>query len=207
MSISDGNIGLMRIALVDVMDEPIGWNGLKMGELGNQKILTGKDGKEKNRGPAKAIFTKKGVEHTSFDLNGKDGAIALDLSKPVDKKWHGYFDMFTNYGTTEHVENQYQVWKNVHDMVRCGGAIVSSIPHLGYWKRHCPYHYSPEFPYILAKANGYEVSYVEIQTRHKRNKLVNFVLIKGTQGFQSKESFGQGITFSKHYEQNTDNLF
>lgn len=207
MSISDGNIGLMRIALVDVSEDAPRWKGLKMGELGNQKILTTKNGKDVNRGPAKQIFESKGVEHTSFDLNGKDGAIPLDLCKPVPEKWHGYFDMITNYGTTEHVEDQYQVWKNIHDMVRVGGAIVSSIPHIGFWQGHCPYHYSPQFPEIMAKNNGYDLSYSEIQIRHKKNKLVNFVLIKGTQEFQSKESFGAGITFSKGYKQNTDNLF
>ena len=207
MSISDGNIGLMRIALNAIQKENPSWKDLKMGELGNQKILTGKNGKEVNRGPAKKIFSQKGVLHTSFDLNGKDGAISLDLCKPVPEKWHGYFDMITNYGTTEHCEKQWQVWKNIHDMVRVGGAIVSSIPHIGYWKGHCPYHYASDFPNILAEANGYEVSLAEVQTRHRINKLVNFVLLKGDQEFQTEDTFGGGIKFSKSYQKNTDNLF
>jgi len=208
MSISDGNIGLIRVALVDVNEDRPEWRGIKMGELGNQKILSkGPNGKEINRGPAKEIFSEKGVEHISFDMNGKDGALALDLCQPIPEEWIGYFDIVTNYGTTEHVENQYQVWKNIHDLVRVGGAIVSSIPHVGYWKKHCPYHYSPSFPSILANANGYEVSYEEIQVRHKVNKLVNFVLIKGNQDFQTLETFGEGITFTQGYKHNTDNLF
>jgi len=208
MSISDGNIGLVRVALVDVCEEGPVWKGLKMGELGNQKILSkGPNGKDVHQGTSKKRFTDKGVEHTSFDLNGKDGAIALDLCETLPEKWCGYFDMVTNYGTTEHVENQWQVFKNIHDMTRVGGAMVHSIPHVGYWKNHCPYHYSPEFPSILANANGYELSYTEIQIRHKTNKLVNFVLIKGNQEFQSKKSFGEGIKFSKGYKHNTDNLF
>ena len=53
MSISDGNIGLMRIALVDVCAGAAIWKGLKMGELGNQKILAkGPKGKDVNRGPS-----------------------------------------------------------------------------------------------------------------------------------------------------------
>lgn len=208
MSISDGNIGLIRVALVDISDDIPKWKGMKMGELGNQKILTkGKNGKDVNRGPSKEIFSKKGVEHTSFDLNGKDGSVQLDLCKPIPEKWRCYFDMVTNYGTTEHCEDQWMVWKNIHEMIRVGGAIVSSIPLDGYWKKHCPYHYTEKFPTILAENNGYEVSFVEIQTRHKVNKLLNFVLIKSDHVFEGRETFGGGITFTKDYKHNTDNLF
>ncbi len=209
MSISEGNIGLMRIALNDVCDEAPIWKNLKMGELGNQKILSkGKNGKEFNRGCSKEIFTLKGVEHTSFDLNALDDAIALDLCKPLPSKWNGYFDMVTNYGTTEHVGNQYQVFKNIHEMTRVGGAMIHSVPHHGYWKSHCPFHYDMSFFKELALDNGYEISYTEIQKRHRTNLLVNTVLLKVDQEFQTEESFkrNQGLFHAKSWKTNSDNL-
>ena len=212
MSISDGNFSLMEMGLKYIcenVDKPQ-WKNIRMAELGNQKILRydKKKKREINLGPSKKYFSDLGVVHTSFDINGKDGATKINLSRPLPKKWFGKFDMVTNYGTTEHIENQWQVFCNIHNMLKVGGVSVHSIPLSGYWKEHCPYHYKGRFPEQLTKHNDYQIIHKEVQVRHKVNKLLNFVIQKmSDRDFQGEESFGNGITFSEDYEKNNDNLF
>ena len=57
------------------------------------------------RPPARSILRNPGVQHTSFDLNAKHGALPVDLAQPIgDPRWLGVFDIVTNSGTSEHVE-------------------------------------------------------------------------------------------------------
>src|ERR1041384_5416258 len=59
----------------------------------------------------KSVFEAMGIRHVSVDWNGKDGALPLDLRQPLNL---GRFDMVTNFGTSEHVEdNQKAVWRNI----------------------------------------------------------------------------------------------
>lgn len=138
--------------------------GKRMLELGDQVIgesgpiseLTGKE-----------YFENRGVLHTSFDLNGKHGALWVDLSKPIrNPKWLGAFDIVTNSGTSEHVEPfgaQYECFMNIHICLRQGGIAVHLVPDIveleqrGRWKNHCNYYYSHEFFTLLADLNGYDL--------------------------------------------------
>lgn len=139
--------------------------GKRMLELGNQHIIdrTGviheKTGKE--------YYANKGVEHTSIDLNGLDGAIKVDLSKPIGiSGWREYFDIVTNSGTSEHVSPrraQYECFMNIHDCLKVGGIAVHLVPDInelenkGCWKNHCTYYYSHEFVEMLVRTNKYKL--------------------------------------------------
>lgn len=104
----------------------------------------------------KAYLINKGVqEHISIDWNGQNGALKKDLSRPIDE-WKNYFDMVTNYGTSEHVSDQYQVFRNIHNFCKVGGAMVHSVPIIGGWKTHCDFHYNTEFFDLLSKETGYK---------------------------------------------------
>jgi len=105
-------------------------------ELGNQSYK----GK-----PAKLMYQKIGVQHTSIDINGLYGSIKLDLDFPVPIKLEDKFDVITNYGTTEHVNNQYSVFKNIHIMCKYGGLIIHAVPLINNWPKHCRYYYSQVF--------------------------------------------------------------
>lgn len=141
-----------------------GLRGKRMLELGNQHItedhIQEKTGKE--------YYLNRVVEHVSFDLNGEDGALTVDLSRPVrDSKWHGYFDIITNSGTSEHVgppkKAQYECFRNIHNCLKVGGVAVHLVPDIdelknkGFWKGHCNYYYSKRFFEMLAKNNQYEL--------------------------------------------------
>jgi 2-polyprenyl-3-methyl-5-hydroxy-6-metoxy-1,4-benzoquinol methylase len=127
---------------------------LEMCELGNQEInVDGIDYKT-----AKQYFESLGIRHISIDLNGLDGALIFDLSKPIHSEaLLGRFDVVTNFGTSEHVENQYHCFQNIHNFTKKGGLCVHAIPKIGHWKDHCEYYYDPSFFKKLAELCNYSI--------------------------------------------------
>lgn len=128
--------------------------GSKMLELGNKK---------NSKGTYKNYFESLGIEHTSVDWNGLDGALKLDLRVPINL---GQFDMVTNIGTTEHVSEQTPVWKNVHEAVKLGGVLVSITPKPGDWWWHGEYYPTQEFYKQFAELNGYTVENLSEAQNH-----------------------------------------
>jgi hypothetical protein len=136
--------------------------GVRMLELGNQEF-----GAAATERVAKRHYEAKGVVHTSVDLNGLDGAIVVDLSKPSERRdWIGHFDVITNCGTTEHVapnDAQYEAFRNIHLWLRVGGIAVHALPDVnaleeyGIWRGHCENYYSEDFVRMLAAANRYAI--------------------------------------------------
>ena len=104
--------------------------------------------------------------HVSIDLNGKDGALPLDLTKDINiNKIGGPFTVVTNFGTSEHVPGQYGCFKNIHELTKVGGIMYHVVPRVGNWdgkncglkKAHCPYYYDTDFFNLLAERNGYKI--------------------------------------------------
>ncbi len=108
----------------------------------------------KQFGRYKAWFQKMEFDHTSVDLNGKGGALPLDLQEPLNL---GAFDVVTNFGTSEHVEEQYPCWQNIHEAVKVGGYLVSTTPLPGDWPHHGKWYPTLEFYAKFAALNAYEV--------------------------------------------------
>lgn len=143
-------------------------SGLRMLELGDQEIvLVGFNEPKVTEKTGKAYFTNRGYKHVSVDLNGLNGALVRDLTKPEQfKDWHGSWDVLTNSGTTEHVEpyeKQYECFGIIHDCLKVGGIAVHLIPDVdeldqrGLWKNHCHNYYSKSFFELLAKECSYEL--------------------------------------------------
>ena len=172
-------------------------DGLRVAELGNQRAAIA----GMQRCTAKEWFTQHGAHHMSFDINGRDGAVAVDLCKPLPTEYLGAFDMVTNYGTTEHLSDQRMVFKNVHDITAVGGMMVHCVPMTGKWCNHCPYHYSPKFMQSLADLNGYTLVF----NGEPRNGLLNVVFIKNDEDF--KEIDHNLLTYTSHYMRNGSNRF
>lgn len=128
-------------------------NRLRMVELGNQHFYWTDEITYK---VAKDYFESLGVMHASIDINGEDGALPLDLSKEIlfQREW---FDVLTNFGTSEHVSNQYECWRNTHNLVRVGGLFIHVLPKIGYFKDHSEYHYNYIFFQALAQMCGYTI--------------------------------------------------
>lgn len=93
--------------------------------------------------------------YESIDGNGL-GTVTADLNEPLDAFELGTFDLVTDFGTGEHIFDQAQVWRSLHQLTAPGGFIVFDRPHQGYGK-HCFYLTNPCLFQDLAIANDYTV--------------------------------------------------
>lgn len=93
-------------------------------------------------------------KYVAVDLHGTHDALQHDLNHPLpfDEK----FDVVTNIGTGEHVFNQYQVFKTIHDHCRPSGLMIHALPNQGCYD-HGFYNYHPTFVYDLCEANSYQI--------------------------------------------------
>ena len=131
------------------------YNGLVWLELGNQRNRI-------HNKPAKIIYESRGVKHTSIDLNGKHGALPFNLDEPLPEEYTDRFNVVTNYGTIEHVNNQYQVFKTVHDSCKMDGVMIHGFPMKDTFAGHCRYYYPEIFSDYLSRYAVYEIIAQEI---------------------------------------------
>lgn len=106
---------------------------------------------------SKLFWEKVGFIHTSIDMNEYDGALHVDLRTPVPVELVNKFDIVYDGGTGEHVDNQYNLFKNCHDMVKVGGIVVHILPKVGSFPGHCSYYYTVETFNKLGNLNSYNI--------------------------------------------------
>lgn len=99
----------------------------------------------------KHFFSYRGFRHVSVDWNGLNGALKLDLQFPLNL---GTFDMVTNIGTTEHVQDQAGVWRNICEAMHVGSVLLSATPEPGQWSGHGLHYPTDEFYRQLCALNG-----------------------------------------------------
>jgi len=130
-------------------------------ELGNGiiKNCCGVKGKE----TAKSWWIKQGVaRHVSVDINGRDGALKLDLGVP-QKELYFSADLVVNLGTAEHVTNIYECFANMHYFMRQDAICVSWGPIQKHASHHSPWGYRLHFPYLLCEEQRYELIDTDIR--------------------------------------------
>lgn len=93
--------------------------------------------------------------YVSIDGNGR-GTVTADLNWPLSSRALGTFDLVTDFGTGEHIFDQAQVWRTMHELVRPGGYLVFDRPLAGYGE-HCFYVTNECLYRDVASANRYEV--------------------------------------------------
>lgn len=108
----------------------------------------------KGLGTYKTYFESCGWRHVSIDLNGEGGAVKRDLQELIAlDDINGPFDVVTNFGTTEHVDDQHPCWNNVHAFVRLGGFLISCTP-LD-WPKHGRWYPTEAWYRQFCELNGY----------------------------------------------------
>ena len=140
---------------------------------------------------SKDYFTALGHNHTSIDLNEKEGSLPIDLRLPIidDDKLVNNFDVILDIGTSEHVDNQYMNFKNLYELCKVGGLFIHVLPMKDYHENHCKYKYTPEFFNELATANGYELVILKNVMFNDQIE-INCCLKKGSKsGFMSEDGF------------------
>jgi SAM-dependent methyltransferase len=114
-------------------------------------------------GIAKSSADAKLIYRAFFDFRSynaidllppNDYRLQQDLNLPFDLGTQ--FEVCINNGTTEHVFNQANCYKAIHDHTAPGGVMIHWTPCLG-WIDHGLYNVQPGFFHDLARANGYEI--------------------------------------------------
>jgi hypothetical protein len=126
---------------------------IRMIELGNQNIHPPMP---KTGNISKLHFNQQqGVEHISLDWNGREGAQKKDLGKLIDDIAPTH--LITNFGTSEHVYNHYNCFKNIHNLCLPGGYIFHYVPAIASWPGHGLRWYGEKFFIDLVDAVEYEI--------------------------------------------------
>ena len=109
---------------------------------------------------ARAFWTWLGLNYASIDIDGSPGSIALDLNyDEVPAELVGRYDIVTNFGTTEHVANQLQSFKIIHDLAAAGAIMLHVLPASG-TPNHGLVSYNPKFFWMLGRSNGYKIAFM-----------------------------------------------
>jgi Methyltransferase domain len=98
-----------------------------------------------------------GVSYLALDIFKAEGCMLFDLNTDsVPGYLRGKANLVTNFGTSEHVIDQYQTFRTIHDLTKPGGLIYHDLPMGGFFY-HGYFSYTPLFFNHLALANGYDV--------------------------------------------------
>jgi hypothetical protein len=107
--------------------------------------------------PARIVYEGIGLKYSCIDVDGRAGTIVMDLnfdSVPDDHKCR--YGFVTNHGTAEHLVNQLNLFKVMHDLTRLNGLMLHAVPFMGYVD-HGFFSYHPNLFQALARYNGYEL--------------------------------------------------
>lgn len=107
-------------------------------ELGSQNLFDKHyenikhDGQHSTQPFASDFYEEKGIKYNCIDLNGENSAYKFDLSKPIPFKEK--FNLVTDFGTGEHCQNIYNVFKNIHNLLNERGIAIRENPKTGSWQ-------------------------------------------------------------------------
>jgi hypothetical protein len=105
---------------------------------------------------SKQFYQWLGFEYACVDIDDTPGSIPLDLNfDSVPREQMGRYDLVTNFGTTEHVANQLNAMKIIHDLTAVDGVMIHNVPLQGFMN-HGFVNYNMKFFWMLARSNGYE---------------------------------------------------
>ncbi len=105
------------------------------------------------------LMRDAGFQYAAFDVFSGGATRVFDLN--VDSLgWRdrGRYDVVTNCGTSEHVANQFNIFKVAHDALKVGGVMLNFVPFYGQVD-HGLVNYHPKFFTNLIANNAYELLY------------------------------------------------
>ena len=111
------------------------------------------------------LYRAAGFDYVSIDIVDAPYVYRFDLNNDqIPGSLKGKYDIVINAGTTEHVLNQLNALKAIHDLTKPGGLIYSMFLLNGFGP-HGLLRYCSRFVELLAAANKYELIFKEIHAR------------------------------------------
>jgi len=169
----------------------------------NTKNISLLDFMDKKRISSKALWDLLGFKESVFmDPDGVHNSLTFDFNLDIQNELNFMqkFDVVTNFGTTEHIFNQYAAFNNIHKLCKENGLMIHSLPIQGAYE-HGLYNYHPNFFYSLASENKYKIEYFGL--RHKNLNSYSLVDIDDTiidnflSNINAIDVFGAFVIFRK----------
>jgi len=141
-----------------------------------------------NGGSGRELYEMMRLTYACIDTDGKFGSLPLDLNfDDVPEELHNRHDFVTNFGTTEHIVNQLNCFKVIHDLTKPGGFIYHEIP-FSVLGTHGLFNYTPKFFWMLCKSNFYEYNFMWIHADQEK-KFLHPDIIQMASFSMTKETF------------------
>lgn len=107
------------------------------------------------RGVGRDLYEGLGMAYHCVDTDAKYGALELDINfDSVPEEHRNRYRFVTNHGTTEHLINQLNAFKMIHDFTCKDGYMLHALPFLGQLD-HGFFNYHPNLFDCLAMYNSY----------------------------------------------------
>lgn len=118
---------------------------------------TAEDGQARNEAFVGELLEAAGMIYDAIDIADGYKTTIVDLnSRSLPRRMRSYYDTVMNCGTSEHILNQYNTFKAVHDAAKVGGIMLHQVPSVGYTD-HCYFCYTSRFFCDLAGYNHYAI--------------------------------------------------
>ena len=102
------------------------------------------------------LHEKLGFQYDCVDIDGNFGSLTLDINfDSVPLQSRGKYGLTTNHGTTEHVLDQRNAFKMIHDFTKAGGLMLHALPFTVHLE-HGFFNYQPNLFDALARYNSYQ---------------------------------------------------
>jgi SAM-dependent methyltransferase len=125
--------------------------------LGAEQAPSNGGGLPDNAPSSRVFWESLGFKYSALDFEGHRDSIAIDLNRDaVPPRLKGTFDLAVNTGTTEHVANQDNAFRVIHDLLKPGGIAMHEVPGPG-MMTHGMFNYDIKFFWHLCRENEYEV--------------------------------------------------
>lgn len=127
---------------------------------------------------AKTFFEFLGIprdQYYDIDKFALDNPIILhDLQKPIEARYHDFFNFVLDSGTMEHIFDVKSVMSNIVRITKVGGYVLHLTPAQNFLN-HGFYQFSPTFFYDFYISNGFEIieSYI-IELRGNVHRFHNY---------------------------------
>lgn len=117
---------------------------------------------------AKDVYIALGYKnYQSIDIHGAYDSHKFDLNSDIEETYDfkDQFDLTISNGTGEHIFNQFSLYKNIHNLTKENGLMLSILPFYG-WVNHGFYNYHPIFFADMAASNDYELVRMSFANRN-----------------------------------------
>jgi hypothetical protein len=169
-------------------DDPDSLNRF-LGHFGGALYVDGDLERMANRAFAAELFQRAGLAYRAVDIRRFPHTLSIDLNAGRLPFWHrGRYDVVMNSGTTEHVLNQLNAFRLIHDSCKVGGLMYHGVPLAGDFD-HGFISYNPKFFTRLQESNGYEILRRWIWASQERRDYEELELAVANRPFASHNVF------------------